>query len=108
VLGVTRTYLTTTIPYVNARPHVGFALELVQADVLARHRRLRGTRSVRLSRYTGRLRSLIESGALRVEPAERRNEVLAFIAGGLEDFSVSRSTAAPAAGGSRCRATPAR
>jgi methionyl-tRNA synthetase len=25
---VTRTYLTTTIPYVNARPHVGFALEL--------------------------------------------------------------------------------
>jgi methionyl-tRNA synthetase len=36
------TYLTTTIPYVNARPHIGFALELVQADVLARHRRARG------------------------------------------------------------------
>src|ERR1700689_3419767 len=34
-----RTYLTTTIPYVNARPHIGFALELVQADVLARYRR---------------------------------------------------------------------
>lgn len=32
-------YITTTIPYVNARPHLGFALELVQADVLARHRR---------------------------------------------------------------------
>lgn len=35
-------YITTTIPYVNARPHIGFALELVQADVLARHRRARG------------------------------------------------------------------
>ncbi len=32
----------TAIPYVNGRPHVGHALELVQADVLARHRRQRG------------------------------------------------------------------
>lgn len=37
-----RFYITTTIPYVNARPHLGFALELVQADTLARHRRHRG------------------------------------------------------------------
>src|SRR5256886_6071281 len=35
-------YVTTTIPYVNAGPHLGFVLELVQADVLARHRRQRG------------------------------------------------------------------
>src|ERR1044072_5617052 len=34
-----RFYITTAIPYVNGRPHVGHALELVQADVLARHRR---------------------------------------------------------------------
>jgi methionyl-tRNA synthetase len=34
-----RISLTTTLPYVNADPHVGFALELVQADVLARYRR---------------------------------------------------------------------
>ena len=33
-------YVSTSIPYVNARPHVGFALELVQADVIARWRRL--------------------------------------------------------------------
>ena len=38
------TYITTTIPYVNARPHIGFALELVQADVLARFARQRGDR----------------------------------------------------------------
>ena len=38
------TYITTTIPYVNARPHIGFALEVVQADVLARFRRQCGDR----------------------------------------------------------------
>lgn len=35
-------YITTTIPYVNADPHIGFALELVQADAIARYRRLIG------------------------------------------------------------------
>ncbi|HET8991565.1 MAG TPA: methionine--tRNA ligase [Candidatus Saccharimonadales bacterium] len=30
-------YVTTSIPYVNAEPHIGFALELVIADVLARY-----------------------------------------------------------------------
>lgn len=204
-----RYYVTTAIPYVNAAPHLGFALELVQADVLARHRRLRGDQvrfltgtddnslknalaaqaagvptqefvdanaklftelasplgvsyddfirtSVdprhrvgverlwracaangdlyrrhyegrycvgceqfygeseltngrcaehgtepqliseenwffRLSRYGDQLSELIESGALRIEPRSRRNEVLAFIRAGLMDFSVSRS-----------------
>ena len=206
-----RTYVTTTIPYVNARPHLGHALELVQADVLARYRRSRGDQvrfqtgtddnslknvlaaeaaglpvqelvdrnaaafialgeplglSVddvirtsrdprhrpgverfwracaeagdlyrrhyeglycvgceqfyspaelregrcpehgtvpeqvaeenwffRLSRYAGQLTDVIGSGQLRIEPAERRNEVLGFLRGGLEDFSVSRSVA---------------
>lgn len=35
-------YITTTLPYVNARPHVGFALEIIQADVLARYHSLIG------------------------------------------------------------------
>ena len=35
-------YITTTIPYVNADPHIGFALEIVQADCLARFHRLAG------------------------------------------------------------------
>ncbi|MFZ5559267.1 MAG: class I tRNA ligase family protein [Patescibacteria group bacterium] len=30
-------YITTTLPYVNAPPHVGFALEIIQADVIARY-----------------------------------------------------------------------
>ncbi len=205
------TYITTTIPYVNARPHLGHALEFVQADVLARYHRHRGEQvrfqtgtddnslknvlaaetagvavqelvdrnaaafaalgellglSVddvirtsrdprhrpgverlwqasaeagdlyrrqyeglycigceqfytpgelrhgrcpehgtipeqvaeenwffRLSRYTSKLHDVISSAELRIEPAERRNEVLSFIRGGLNDFSVSRSTA---------------
>ena len=33
-------YLTTAIPYVNARPHLGFAQEIILADVLARWHRL--------------------------------------------------------------------
>lgn len=32
-------YITTTLPYVNAKPHLGFALEIIQADVIARHNR---------------------------------------------------------------------
>jgi methionyl-tRNA synthetase len=35
-------YITTTIPYVNADPHIGFALEIIQADALARWHRLNG------------------------------------------------------------------
>ncbi len=35
-------YITTTLPYVNDKPHIGHALEFVQADALARSRRLRG------------------------------------------------------------------
>jgi methionyl-tRNA synthetase len=202
-------YLTTTIPYVNARPHLGFLLELVQADVLARHHRRRGEpvrlqtgtddnslknvlaaaaagvgvrdlvdrnaaafgalhepyslafddvlhtsrdprhragverlwhacahdlyrthysglycvgceqfyapaeltggrcpehdlppeRVVeenwffRLSRYAGPLREAIGSGRLAIHPEQRRNEVLAFLDGGLDDISISRATA---------------
>jgi len=35
-------YITTTLPYVNADPHLGFALEIVQADVIARYHRQKG------------------------------------------------------------------
>lgn len=204
-------YITTAIPYVNAAPHLGHALEFVQADVLARHRRLRGqpvrflsgtddhalknvlaarragvpvaefvttaadrfeklqqqlelscddyirTSSdprhrpgveflwqrclaagdfyqhtyrglycvgceqfyeegslvaglcpehgvtpepvvetnwfFRLSRYADRIRDAITTGALRINPVQKRNEVLALIDGGLQDFSVSRPAA---------------
>ena len=37
-----RRYITTAIPYVNSKPHLGFAMELVEADVMARYWRHRG------------------------------------------------------------------
>lgn len=200
-------YVSTAIPYVNAKPHVGFALELIQADTIARYMRLTGhdtffltgtdenslknvraaqeqglsTQELcdrnsqyfrdllpaldisaddfirtttalhvegaqelwkrsrpediykrhytgyycvgcedfytekdvpdhicpdhktplelveeenyffRLSAYQDRLLELFESGRLRVVPSARRNEMLSFIRGGLQDFSISRS-----------------
>jgi methionyl-tRNA synthetase len=35
-------YVTTSIPYVNADPHIGFAMELLYGDVLARRARQQG------------------------------------------------------------------
>lgn len=35
-------YITTTLPYVNAEPHVGFAMELIRADIVARAKKLEG------------------------------------------------------------------
>ncbi|WP_116042961.1 methionine--tRNA ligase [Amycolatopsis palatopharyngis] len=207
---MSRRYITTAIPYVNSKPHLGFAMEMVQTDVMARHWRHRGHEVrflsgtddnslknaiaaeaegvptselvdrnaaafyglrdplqisfddfirtsadprhkvgvdrlwkatdasadlyrkdfeglycvgceqfyneselvdglcpehltapelvseenwfFKLSKYEDRLRELIESGELRIEPESRRNEVLGFIKTGLQDFSISRST----------------
>ena len=44
-----KVFVSTSIPYVNASPHLGHALELVQADVIARHHRLLGDRVFFLS-----------------------------------------------------------
>ena len=35
-------YSTTALPYVNADPHIGFALEVIQADIIARHHKFLG------------------------------------------------------------------
>jgi methionyl-tRNA synthetase len=35
-------YITTTLPYVNAEPHVGFAMEIIRADVIARVKKAQG------------------------------------------------------------------
>jgi len=32
-------YLTTTLPYVNADPHMGHALEFIEADIIVRYMR---------------------------------------------------------------------
>ncbi len=45
----------------------------------------------KLSNYQKDLEELIASDTLRIVPESRKNEVLSFIRGGLEDFSISRS-----------------
>lgn len=42
-------YITTAIPYVNAAPHIGFAMEAVQADALARYHRMIGDKTYYLT-----------------------------------------------------------
>jgi len=42
-------YLTAAIPYVNAKPHIGHALEFVQTDAIKRYQKLLGKNSVSLS-----------------------------------------------------------
>jgi len=39
---INKYYITTAIPYANADPHIGFALEILYADVMARYQRLLG------------------------------------------------------------------
>lgn len=42
-------YITAAIPYVNAKPHIGHALEFIQTDVIARYRRILGDDVLKLS-----------------------------------------------------------
>lgn len=39
---MSRFYITTTLPYVNAKPHIGHALEFIEADAIARFHRSLG------------------------------------------------------------------
>ncbi len=39
---MSRVYITTTLPYVNAEPHVGFAMEIVRADIINRFKKIQG------------------------------------------------------------------
>ena len=46
----------------------------------------------KLSNYQEILKKIIESDKLQIIPKTRKNEILSFIDGGLEDFSISRNT----------------
>ncbi|MGH3303561.1 MAG: methionine--tRNA ligase [Streptosporangiaceae bacterium] len=87
---MTRLYLSTTIPYVNARPHVGHALELVQADVLARHHRRIGDQ-VRLQSGTddNSLKNVLAAEQEGVSTRELVNRNASFFAGLREHLSLS-------------------
>ena len=41
-------YITNAIPYVNAKPHIGHALEFIQSDTIARFHKLKGDETLLL------------------------------------------------------------
>lgn len=45
----------------------------------------------KLSKYQNKLINLIESGRYEITPDKKKREILSFIKGGLEDFSISRT-----------------
>ncbi|GIE99033.1 methionine--tRNA ligase [Paractinoplanes rishiriensis] len=87
-------YVTTAIPYVNAAPHLGHALELVQADALARHRRLRGepvrfltgTDENALKNVTAAAAAGVEIGAFVAANAHRFAGLAGALALSFDDF----------------------
>src|SRR5262249_55430258 len=76
-------------PYVNGAPHVGHALELVQADVLARHARARG-RSTRFLTGT-------DDNALKNVQAARAAgvDVAAFVTANADRFAALHGPLSP-------------
>lgn len=78
---VSAIFITTSIPYVNGAPHVGFAWELVLADVLARFHRARG-------RHTWLLTGTDDNSLKNVRAAEAAGQsVAAFVQARGERFA---------------------
>jgi len=59
-------YITTAIPYVNAKPHIGHSLEFVQADVINRYHKIIGDDTLLLS-------GADENALKNVQAAEKEN-----------------------------------
>jgi methionyl-tRNA synthetase len=71
-------YVTTSIAYANASPHVGFALESVQADVLARYNRKLGKDVFFLTGTDEHGRKVVEAaGKAGKSPREFTDEISA-------------------------------
>ena len=64
-------FLSSAIPYVNAEPHLGHALELVQSDAIARYQRQRG-RELRFTSGTddNSLKNVRTASAVGTTPSE--------------------------------------
>ncbi|MEX0881380.1 MAG: methionine--tRNA ligase [Candidatus Saccharimonadales bacterium] len=69
-------YITTSIPYVNNEPHIGFGMELLMADVLARYNRRLGAKVVFSSGTDEHGGKIAEKAAeLGVSPKEFTDQV---------------------------------
>lgn len=86
-------YITTSIPYTNAAPHIGFALEIVQADVLARKRRQEG-RDVYFLTGTDEhgIKTARAAEALGKKPIEFANEISERFSDLADKLSITNSS----------------
>jgi len=73
-------YITAAIPYVNAAPHIGHALEFVQTDTIARYHKLLGEETLALSGGD-------ENALKNVQAAEKAGEeIQSFVDKNTEKF----------------------
>lgn len=69
-------YVTTSIPYVNGDPHIGFAMELIQADVLARAARAQGKPTIFSTGSDEHGQKIAEKAAeLRLTPQQLTDQI---------------------------------
>src|SRR6266446_2774212 len=59
-------YITTAIPYVNGKPHIGHALEYFQADAIRLYHKMQGDETLLLS-------GADENALKNVQAAEKEN-----------------------------------
>lgn len=84
-------YVTTSIPYVNAVPHLGHAMEYVYADVLARYHRLGGDKHVLFATGTDEHGMKIAEKAkeLNVKPEDLATENVKSFVALLKDLNIT-------------------
>lgn len=85
-------YVTTSIPYVNGDPHIGHALEFIQADALARYARQQG-KQVLFSTGTDEHGTKILNKAVELnkKPQEFVDEIAAKFVALLQQLNVSNN-----------------
>ncbi|MEK7579827.1 MAG: methionine--tRNA ligase [Patescibacteria group bacterium] len=83
-------YITTAIDYTNDRPHLGHALEKVQADVLARYHRLRGDDVFFLTGTDEHGAKIVKAAKLAgKEPKEFVDEISEYFKNLLKELNIS-------------------
>jgi methionyl-tRNA synthetase len=85
-------YVTTSIAYVNGEPHLGYAMELVIADVLARYARAQG-KDVLFSTGTDEHGGKIgeKAAELKVKPQELADKVSTLFKNTAKDLEISNN-----------------
>ncbi len=85
-----RFYLTAAIPYVNAKPHMGHALEFVQGDVLARWHRQKGDDTFYVSGADENSLKIVQAAEKEgVSPKQLADKYTAAFQDFLKSFNIS-------------------